>query len=101
METAPLNDLQPRGYKLFKILRPNADRVVDPDLWQLAVLAELVNPPGADGELLRDLRDPEQPVAAAPEHPQVRQRGRHARDWRPLLPTAALFRARVGGRRRL
>lgn len=62
---------------------------------KVSVLAELVDGPRPDGELLGDLGHSKEPIAAAPEHPQVRQRGRHAGDWRPLLPAAGPFGRRA------
>ena len=62
---------------------------------KLAVFAELVDPPGANGQLVRDLGHFEQPIAASPEDLQVRERGRPAgplsrlRRPRDALPSAA------------
>jgi hypothetical protein len=38
---------------------------------KVAILAELVDGPGTDGELLGDLGDPKQPISPAPEYLQV------------------------------
>jgi hypothetical protein len=53
VRTAFLGDRDPRGDELLQVPGTDPNGVVDPDVRQIAVLAELVDHPGADAEHLR------------------------------------------------
>jgi hypothetical protein len=91
LQSTFLRSLRPpaRRYELGEVARPNTYRVVDAHVRKIAVLAELVDGPRPDGEMLGYLGHSKKPVAPAPEHLQVAQRGRRARAWHPFNASLA------------
>src|SRR5512146_2972995 len=67
MWTTVHGNRNPQGYECRQVLRTEANRVVDPNVWQLAGLADLVDPPSPDAEHLRRLGNSKQPFATAPQ----------------------------------
>lgn len=73
---------QPLPYEVFQVARPDPDRVHDPEVRQLAAIAESVDGRAAHAEVLRDVAHLEQLIAAAPG-----PAGRRA--WAPRWPVVA------------
>ena len=101
MQAARLGDRDPRRDELLEITRPDPHRVDEPDVRQLAALAEPVDRRMGHAEVLRDLGYLEQQLATTPKDLQVGGRGRHAgplsrlRRWRGTLPARDRLRATV------
>jgi hypothetical protein len=62
----------------LQVRRPDPDRVHDPNVRQLTAVAQPVDGRVTYAQVLCNLGHLEQPIAPAPEDPQVGERGRHA-----------------------
>jgi len=78
MRTHLLDDRRPRSDDLFQVTRSDPHRGDEPDVGQLAALAEPIDGRVRHAEVLRHLGYLQQPIAPAPEDLQVGRRGGQA-----------------------